>query len=125
MFVGFAHLNFHYLSVCVYFGELTSILWCVILPTSSCIFKVRFDLKQLYLKTHFYSPPRPLGGGAQPSQANSESGSGQQQAHSSFTAASHKHVAGQQPLETAKHTSAPEGPSTAEFAAFEEGTGTL
>jgi len=26
---------------------------------------------------------------------------------------------------TAKHTSAPEGPSTAEFAAFEGGTGTL
>jgi hypothetical protein len=46
----------------------------------------------------FYLPPRPLGGGAEPSQANSESGSGQQQAHSSFTAASHKHVVGQQPL---------------------------
>jgi hypothetical protein len=34
----------------------------------------------------------------EPSQANSESGSGQQQAHSSFTAALHKHVVGQQPL---------------------------
>jgi len=40
MFVGIAHLNFHYLSVCVYFRESTSILWCVILPTFSCVLKV-------------------------------------------------------------------------------------
>ena len=86
-------------------------LWKSVHPVVCCMeqrtFRPRLSLApdflfciilQRYLKTHFYLPPRPLGGGAEPSQANSESGSGQQQAHSSFTAASHKHVVGQQPL---------------------------
>jgi len=73
---------------------------------SFCTFYKRvFYFKQRYLETHFYCPL--AGGGAEPSQANSESGSGQQQAHSSFTAASHKHVVGQQPLLNSKaHISA-------------------
>jgi hypothetical protein len=68
--------------------------------------KRKKDFKQRYLKTHFYSPPRPLGGGAEPSHANSESGSGQQQAHSSFTAASHKHSGTATPLNSKAHISA-------------------
>ena len=54
--------------------------------------------KQRYLKHIFTCPLVRWAGGAEPSQANSEPGSGQQQAHSRFTAASHKHIVGQQPL---------------------------
>ena len=58
---------------------------------------------------------------AEPSQADSESGWGQQQAHSSFTAASHKHTSvGQQSTHQRQRDLL-----TAEFAAFEGGTETL
>jgi len=59
--------------------------------------RINIILNSATLNT-FLLAPSSLGGGAEPSQANSESGLGQQQAHSSYTAASYKHVVGQQPL---------------------------